>query len=212
MNMSRVISSSIVVILLFLFQRINAQNNIEVLSTPEAIEVEASTFKPLDDAYKFTIFSLNQADYDYKSKKTSFMTYSILSYDLYKGFGPTVGARFLRNEFVDKAVLLGGLQYTKYFENFFIASVFTAEFTKKPDFEFFITTQYNPKITEKFTGYFEFQSSFNFNNEAHLFSFQKFRIGVDLKKFQTGISLDNYQFGEGWEYDFQPGMFVQLTL
>lgn len=197
---------------LFFTQKSIAQNNLEILTTPEAIEVEASIFKPLDKFYKFTLFNLNQADYDYKTRKTSFMTYAIVSYDMYKGFGPTIGARFLRNEFIDKAVALGGIQYTMAKRNFFIASVFTTEFISKPDYEFFITAQYNPKLNERLTGYFEFQTSFNFNAQAHLFSFQKFRLGLDFKKYQAGFSLDNYQFGKDWEYDFQPGVFVQLTL
>lgn len=214
MNAVKIYSTILFIVLISIggYFKTYAQNNIEILTTPEALEVEASIFKPLDSAYKFSVFNLNQADYNYNTKQTTFMTYAIVSYDAYKGFGPTVGARLIRNEFLNKAVALGGVQYTMANEKFFMTTVFTSEFRSKPDFEFFVTTQYMPKLTEKFVGYFEFQTSFNFNTSAHLFSFQKFRLGGYFKKFQAGFSLDNYQFGKNWEFDFQPGVFLQLTI
>ncbi|OSY87659.1 hypothetical protein WH52_09480 [Tenacibaculum holothuriorum] len=202
----------ILIITTFFTIKLNAQSNLKVTTNADDLEIGLTLFKPLTQDYKLTLFSLNEAGYSYDNNKTEFMTYNIISYDVYKGIAPTIGTRFIKQEFVDKAVLLGGLGYTYAKEKFFMTTVFTSEFQNNPDYEFFITSQYRPKLTEKLIGYFEFESSMNFNSQSHLFSFQKFRLGVDFKKLQAGFSLDNYQYGKNWEYEFKPGVFVQLTL
>lgn len=92
----------------------NGQDVIEASIGEEFLNVETWITKPLDKDYKWNIFSLNTAERNLELDQTNFMSYTIVSYDLFKGFGPTVGTRILK----DRVVALGGPQYTFYSERF----------------------------------------------------------------------------------------------
>lgn len=183
-----------------------AQTIVETAVTDDNLFFEAWLAKPIDKDYKFVLFNLNTAEYNFDSEETIFMSYTIVSYDWIKGFGPALGTRLLK----DRAVGLGGVQYTFYSEKFFITTNFTSEIKSNPDFELFSIVQYRPKLSEKVKGFFQGQFSFNFNAEEHLFSFQQFRLGTDSGLVQAGFALNQFQFGPDWDYDIQPGLFFRL--
>ncbi|MFV1885087.1 MAG: hypothetical protein ACMZ7B_11410 [Balneola sp.] len=182
------------------------QTVFETASTDDNFLIESWWVKPLDPEYKFTLFNLNTAEYNYELEEAILMSYSIISYNAFKGFGPALGTRILPN----KLVALGGIQYTFYREKFFVTANFTSEIKDKPDFEFFSIIQYRPKITNKLKGFFQGQFSFNFNSDIHLLSFQQLRLGADLGLAQTGLAVNQFQFGSNWDYDFQPGLFLRF--
>ncbi len=196
----------IVFFLLTFARKSRAQDVIELSAGDEFFNVETWITKPLDKDYRYTIFSLNTAEHNREPDQTLFMSYTILSYNWWKGFGPTVGTRLLSDRFV----ALGGPQYTYYRERFFVTANFTSEFRSNPDFEFFSIVQGRPKITQKLEGFLQGQFSFNFNSDQHLLSFQYVRIGADLGMVQTGVAFNQFQFGDSWEYDLQPGVFLRL--
>ncbi|MBV6647484.1 MAG: hypothetical protein KI790_18645 [Cyclobacteriaceae bacterium] len=189
-----------------LTHQLSAQDVIESSIGEEFFNVETWITKPLTKDYKLSIFSLNTAERNLDLDQTNFMSYTIVSYDLFKGFGPTVGTRILK----DRVVALGGPQYTYYSERFLFTANFTSEFKSSPDFEFFSILQGRPKLNEKLDGFLQGQFSFNFNSDQHLLSFQYLRIGADLGMIQTGLAFNQFQFGEDWDYDIQPGLFLRL--
>lgn len=183
-----------------------AQTVVETAVTDDNLIFETWLAKPFDKAYKFVLFNLNTAEYNFHTEETNFMSYTIVSYDWKKGFGPALGTRLLK----DRAVGLGGVQYTFHSEKFFITANFTSEIKSNPDFELFSIVQYRPNLSEKIKGVFQGQFSFNINTEEHLFSFQQLRLGTDLEPVQAGFGLNQFQFGPDWEYDIQPGLFFRL--
>lgn len=185
----------------------NAQDVIEASAGEKFFNIETWITKPLDKEYRYTIFSLNTAEHDRELDQTLFMSYTILSYNWWKGVGPTVGTRLLSN----RVVALGGPQYTFYRERFFATANFTSEFRSNPDFEFFSIIQGRPKLSEKVNGFLQGQFSFNFNSDEHLLSFQYVRVGADLGVVQTGFALNQFQFGENWDYEIRPGIFLRLA-
>ncbi len=183
-----------------------AQNVFETASTKDNFLIESWWVKPFDLEYKFTIFNLSAAEYNYESGQVGFMSYSILNYNVIKGFGPAIGTRLLP----DKLVPLGGLQYSFYREKFFLTANFTSEFKAQPDFELFSIIQYRPPITEKLKGFFQGQFSFNFNPDGHLISFQQLRLGADFGLVQSGLAINQFQAGSEWAYDIQAGLFLRF--
>ncbi len=186
--------------------QIKAQTVLESTVTNEAFIMETWWTKSIDKEYKFVLFNLNTAEYNFDLKEIIFMSYSILNMDLFKGFGLVVGTRILK----DRVVGLGGLQYTYFREEIFITTNFTSEFRENPDFEFFSLIQYKPQITEKIKGFIQGQFSFNFNSDTHIFSFQQLRLGADLGLIQTGLAINQFQFEQDWLYNIQPGFFLRL--
>lgn len=182
------------------------QTVIEAASTDENFFLEMWWVKSFDPEYKLTLFNLNTAEYNYDLEESILMSYSVVSYDAFKGFGPAVGTRVLS----DRLVALGGLQYNLYNEKFFVTANFTSEFKGNPDFELFSIIQYRPKFGKKIKGFLQGQLSLNFNADMHLLSFQQLRLGTDFGLIQTGLALNQLQSGADWEYDFQPGLFLRL--
>jgi len=195
-------------ILLFLTSyQAKAQTVLESTLTDKQFIFETWWTKPLDSAYKFVLFNLNTAEYRFDTDQTIFLSYSILSYDLWKGLGPAIGSRIVQ----DKVVGLGGVQYTYYRKKGFITANFTSELKDNPDFELFSIVQYRPRLSEKLNAFLQGQFSFNFNADEHIFSFQQFRFGVDVGTMQTGLAINHLQFGSEWEYEFQLGGFFRLN-
>ena len=187
-------------------RKAHAQDVVEASIGSEFFNVETWITKPLVKDYKLSIFSLNTAERNLDLDETNFMSYTIVSYDLFKGFGPTLGTRILK----DRVVALGGPQYTFYSERFLFTANFTSEFKSNPDFEFFSIIQGRPEVSKKLDGFLQGQFSFNFNNDQHLLSFQYVRIGADFGMIQTGLAFNQFQFGDDLDYDFQPGLFLRL--
>ena len=185
---------------------LKAQEVIETSVGEEFFHVETWITKPLDKDYKLTLFNLNTAEHNLERDQTAFMSYTIVSYDLFKGFGPTLGTRILK----DRVVALGGPQYTYYRESFFVTANFTSEFKSDPDFEFFSIIQGRPKITSKLNGFLQGQFSFNFNPDGHLISFQQLRLGADFGLVQSGLAINQFQAGSEWAYDIQAGLFLRF--
>ena len=205
--MKSVINSSSILLITVISFQLKAQTVLESTVTDETFIMETWWTKPIDKEYKFVLFNLNTAEYNFDLKEATFMSYSILNIDLFKGFGPVAGIRVLK----DRVVGLGGLQYTYFREKLFITANFTSELKNNPDFEFFSLLQYRPQITEKIKGFIQGQFSLNFNSQNHIFSFQQLRLGADLGLIQTGFALNQFQFGQDWHYDIQPGFFLRLV-
>lgn len=183
-----------------------SQTTIESFFATEEMVVESWFFKPLTEDYKLSIFSLNDAIIDYKTEDASLVSYTVLGYDVWKGFGPVVGGRF----FDGRASTLTGVQWAKAGKQFLITTNFTTELRNNPFYEFFLLAQYRFPLNEKLGFFSQFQNSINFNNKAHEFSFQRLRIGLSWKKYQFGLGTNTYQYGENWAFEIDPGLFIRL--
>ncbi|MEM6380808.1 MAG: hypothetical protein AAF705_21700 [Bacteroidota bacterium] len=183
-----------------------AQTTIEAFAATEEMVVEGWFFKPLTEDYRFSIFSLNDVVVDYETEGAEFVSYTVLGYDVWKGFGPVVGGRI----FDGRASAVAGIQWAKVGEQFLINTNVTTELRDNPFYEFYLLAQYRFPISKKLNFFSQFQNSTNFNNEAHSFSFQRTRVGLSLQKFQFGLGINTYQLGENGDFDNDPGLFVRL--
>ncbi|PRX54602.1 hypothetical protein [Flagellimonas meridianipacifica] len=187
-------------------QKSFSQTTIESFFATEEMVVETWFFRPLTEDYKLSIFSLNDAVIDYETEDASLVSYTVLGYDLWKGFGPVVGGRF----FDGRASTLAGVQWAKAGEQFLITTNFTTELRNDPLYEFFLLAQYRFPLNEKLGFFSQFQNSTNFNSQVHEFSFQRLRIGLSWKKYQFGLGTNTYQYGENWDFEIEPGLFIRL--
>ncbi|MGD1840987.1 MAG: hypothetical protein ACFB0B_08845 [Thermonemataceae bacterium] len=193
-------------ILWLLTQMGYSQTTLETFAATEEMVVESWFFKPLTDDYKFSIFSLNDVVVDYETEGSEFVSYTILGYDVWKGFGPVVGGRI----FDGRASALAGIQWVKAGEQLLISTNITTELRDNPFYEFYLLAQYRFPISKKLNFFSQFQNSTNFNNDAHSLSFQRTRVGLSLQKLQFGLGINTYQFGEEGDFESDPGLFVRL--
>ncbi|WP_299364046.1 hypothetical protein [Winogradskyella sp.] len=190
------------------FQISYGQTSIETFSSEDNFIVEAWWYKVIEANPKFNVFSLNEAIHNYGIEETFFMNYTIVGYEISKGFGPVAGARFLS----DRVSGLAGIQYAYYTPIFFITTNITGELRSNPLFEWYTLLQYRPKLTEKLKLFAQFQNAMNFDESGNDFSLQRLRVGLDFKWLQAGFALNTTQTGKDWDFDAEPGLFLRLEL
>ncbi|UOY06503.1 hypothetical protein L0P88_21585 [Muricauda sp. SCSIO 64092] len=195
-----------VLLLVAMVTKNQAQTTIETFSDTDGMIIEAWFFKPLTEDYKFTIFSLNDAVIDYDSETAEFVSYTVLGYDAWKGFGPVLGGRV----FDGRTSALAGIQWNKAGEGFLITTNITSEVRDAPLYEWYLLTQYRFPLNQKLGFFGQFQNSTNFDGNGHLFSFQRLRVGLSMKTLQFGLGLTTYQFGNDGDFEADPGIFVRL--
>lgn len=185
-----------------------AQFVIEPFVSDENLILESWYFNTIDKSKRLSIFSLNEANYNYDSESTSFLSYGVVGFDLIKGLGPVAGWRFSQYS----SAALAGLQYGFYRENFFAILILNSELKKDPNLEFYSIIQYRRQLSEKLKAFSQLQISKNFTTDNHSFSLYRLRLGVDLGKVQTGIGLEQTMLGEDFDYELAPGLFLRLEL
>ena len=183
-----------------------AQTTLETFFATEEMTVESWFFRPLTKDYKLGIFSLNDATIDYQSEEANFVSYTVVGYDIWKGFGPVLGSRF----FSSRASAMAGLQWSKSNENLLIVSNFTTEIRNEPYYELFLLTQYRIPLNNHIGLFSQFQTSTNFNSKIHDFSFQRLRIGLDWNIYQFGLGSNTYQLGKDRNFESDFGFFIRL--
>ncbi len=186
----------------------SAQFVLEPFASKDNLILESWYYNSIDEARRLSIFNLNEANYNYETGGTSFLSYGVVGFNWKKGFGPITGWRLT----AASSAALAGLQYGIYGEDFFVFFYLNSELKKDPNFEFYSISQYRRKINDKLKAYGQLQFSNNFKDNAHYYSFYRLRLGVDLGKIQTGFGLEQTLIGEDWDYDIAPGLFVRLEL
>ena len=185
-----------------------AQFVVEPFVSNDNLILESWYFNTIDESKRFSIFSLNEAKYDFDTKQSSVLSYGIIGFDLKKGFGPMAGWRISQYS----AAALAGLQYGYYRKNFLAYITLNAELKDDPNLELYTLLQFRKQLSTKLKGFSQLQISKNFTTDAHVFSLYRLRIGTDFGKIQTGVGLEQTMMGEDWEYDITPGLFIRLEL
>ena len=185
---------------------ITAQTTIENFTGTDEMVVEAWFFKGITEDYRFNIFSLNEVVHNYDSEENIFLSYTVFGYDVWKGFGPLLGARLVEG----RSSGLAGIQYAKGGDRFLLTTNFSAEIRENPFLERYLLTQYRFPLTDQLNFFGQFQNSTNFNEDAHSFSLQRLRVGLSWKKLQFGVGLNSYQFGDNWDFDSNQGGIARL--
>jgi hypothetical protein len=189
-------------------QKASAQFVVEPFVSEDNFILESWIYKSIDQNRKFSIFSLNEFNHNYDTNSTSFLSYGILGYDVKKGFGPAIGWRTTAN----RTSALGGLQYGLYGKNYLAYFILNTELRNNPNFEFYSLLQYRVQLSEKLRGFGQLQISKNFNEDNHVYSMYRLRLGLDLGKFQTGFGLEQNLQGADWNHKATPGVFFRMEL
>jgi hypothetical protein len=71
----------------------HAQFVVEPFVSTDEFIMETWFFKTIDESKRFSIFSLNEAKYNFESEDTSLLSYGLVGFDWLKGFGPVTGWR-----------------------------------------------------------------------------------------------------------------------
>ena len=196
------------IIWLFNTQKSHAQFVVEPFVSADEFILESWYFNTIDKHKRVSIFNLNEAKYNFDSEQSALLSYGLVGYDLFKGFGPVAGWRI--NQYA--AAALAGIQYGFYRKSFLAFTTVNVELKDNPNYEFYALLQFRPQLTEKLKGFSQFQISKNFNSEDHTFSLYRLRLGLDLGQFQTGLGIEQTLAGSDWDHTIAPGIFFRMEL
>jgi hypothetical protein len=151
--------------------------------------------KKFSPSSRFSFLNVNifTSDYNNSRDNLDLVAISQVGYDLYKGFGPTVG---LSVNSVAGLSPTAGLQYVFVNKEILLVLTPTVEFSESNNIQGLFIGEYRPPLSDKVDLFSRLQALYNYdtNNDFHQRSYIQLRLGVGIQKYQFGpaVNLDYY--------------------
>jgi len=195
---------------------LKAQIPVEVFAGHEGVQHEFFFFKNIDPKERVSLFSMARFSVGYNNEllNSSFIS-SQATYNITPSWGLSAGGIYTVQDFAP----IVALSYTYISpKQDFLLNLFPTYIAKaQAEYEMFGLAIYTPKLTEKWDLFVQaiFGTSVNNRFNAHVFSYQQLRLGLDYKKvFQFGLGFDQFIIGqqEGRQYANNAGLFIRTVL
>ena len=179
--------------------------SLEVMPGTERIFADVQWLKPLDDQYRWTIFSRSRATVDYDENSNLF-TGAYLNYTTKAGLGATILGRISSGASGSDA----GVHYFKKSEKIMFYGLLSVELDSRLAYSWFSIFHYTPELNDKWKLYSSLELFTNFRSGKHVASVQRMRVGLDRQGYQFGLALNLSGFGADYEFtDENPGVFLR---
>jgi len=177
----------------------------EAMVGQEHIFMDIQWLKPLSKDNKWTLFTRARATADYE-ERTNHLTGAYLNYTTKSGFGGTLIGSMRTSGAGGEA----GIHYFKLTENFMFYGLPTIHFRKDLAYSWFSIMRYRPSLNEKLRLYTSLELFSYFEEDAHVASVQRIRLGLEAKKYQFGVAANLSGFGSSYAIgDENVGVFVR---
>ncbi len=194
-------------LILFLFTavfvKINAQS-IELMVGDKRVFGDVQWLKPLDDSFKWSLFSRTRATVDYENN-TNLFSGAYLNYTTRSGLGASIVGRISSTA----SGIDGGFHIFKSKENWMLFGLASIGLKSELNYSWFSIFRYTPSLNEKWRFYSSLELFSSFNRSGHVFSVQRIRIGLDRGGFQFGLANNLSHAGKGGIRDNNFGGFVR---
>lgn len=177
----------------------------ELMPGTERIFVDAQWLKTFDKKNQWSLFSRTRATVDY-DENTNLFTGAYLNYTTRSGFGGTIVGRISTNGAGGDA----GIHFFKVSDKFLIYALASVAIQSPFVCSWFSIIRYYPKLGDKWKLYSSLELFSSFNNDGHVASVQRIRLGLDRQGYQFGLGLN--LTGLDNEYsttDTNPGIFIR---
>ena len=172
----------------------------------KGIFVDAQWLKFMDSKYRWSLFSRTRATVNYENQ-TDFFTGAYLNYTTKSGIGASIVGK------IGSAGAGGdaGIHIFKAKENWTLFGLAAVGLKKQLEYSWFSIFRFTPKIGENWKLYTSLELFFLFRQGQHLFSVQRFRIGLDWKGFQFGIANNLAELGSEFTTKNNFGGFIRKS-
>lgn len=183
---------------------LNAQS-LELMPGTERIFVDAQWLKTFDEEMKWSLFSRSRATVDYEGKTDLFMG-AYLNYTTPSGFGGTLVGRISSSGAGTDA----GVHFFRGGKTFMIYALASIALQSELNYAWFSIMRFTPALGKKLKLYTSLELFSNFNQQGHLASVQRIRVGADRKGYQWGLALNLSGLGATYStVDTNPGVFFR---
>ena len=194
--------------------QLKAQIPVEVFVGHEQIQHEFFFFKDFNEKAKWNLFSMGRfaVDYEDESLNSSFLS-SQATYNVSDKWGISGGGIYSEGDFAP--ILAVSYTYINESGNFFINLFPTWIVRESAQYEMFGLVFFTPRINDKLNLFSQviFGTTMNNRLNEHVFSYQQFRLGLDIVgKFQFGLAFDQNVLGTGelpGSYSNNAGLFIR---
>lgn len=178
--------------------------SIELMPGTERFFGDVQWLKPLDEAYRWTVFSRTRATVDYDNS-TDVFSGAYLNYTTNLGLGGTVVGRISSNT-------SGSDMGIHYFKQTDVITLYVLPFislSEELNYGWFSIFRYTPKVAEDWKLYTSIELFSTFNRPGHAFSVQRLRLGLKRGNYQFGLAVNISEIGSDFDTQTNPGVFVR---
>ena len=178
--------------------------SLEIMPGTERVFIDAQYLKFLDGAKKVSLFSRSRATSSYTNGATDLFTGAYLNYTTTTGFGGTVLGRISSNN----AGIDAGIHYFKATKSFMIYALPSININDELLYSWFSILRFTPALKSNWKLYTSLELFSAFNDNGHLASVQRIRIGFDKFGYQFGaaVNINESRFADT---DVNPGIFIR---
>ncbi len=180
--------------------------SVEIMPATERFWADVQFLKPLyGDNYKYTVFSRTRSTID-GDDNINMLSSAYFSYSSNIGLGVSLIGNLSNINGLGKAI---GINYLKSKKVFSLFAIISYEFDDIPRYSFFSIFKYRPKINNKWSGYGSLELFNVINKDAHLYSGQRIRLGLDYQKLQFGLGTNLGELGTEFDLVENYGVFLR---
>ncbi len=167
--------------------------SLELMAGQKNIFADVQWLKPLDQAFRWTVFSRTRATVDYDNQ-TDLFSGAYLNYTSSSGLGASlVGKIGGRGAGADL-----GLHFFKAQPNWTLFGLASVSLKSSLEYSWFSILRLMPPINQRWKWYLSLELFNSFNGQGHVFSVQRLRLGVERSRFQFGFAANFSEVGSTW--------------
>lgn len=204
--MKQLKNALMVVAMLFICEIANSQTTVELIGEKKQFVTEIIWVKPFNDSSKFFYYSRNTLASDFKSN-TGLYSLNIISYDTKFVIDPLIAFEHKANGLEPRA----GLQYFLYRPKLQFYVMLNVLLKNHPNICFFTNAIYRVKLAKQVNLYTKVELITIQNDVGNLYSTERFRLGLEVRRTQFGAAMDMLQYDNTYKIYYQYGIFLAHT-
>ena len=178
--------------------------SLELMVGHERLFADVQWLKFIDEHKKFSLFSRTTATVDYDNN-TGLFSGAYLNYTSKLGIGGSLVGRVTGNG----ASTDVGLHISKGTSDWMLFGIASISLKSELEYSWFSIFRYTPKLKDDWRLYSGLELFTLFNQNNHVISVQRIRLGLDYKGLQFGVGGNVSQLGTDWAGSSNIGGFVR---
>lgn len=196
----------IFILLVLVFASNLKAQSIEFMVGDNGKFLDVQWLKFIDTSYHWSVFSRTRATADYEDK-TDLFTGAYLNYTTKTGFGLSLVGKIGSSGSGADA----GIHYFKKKTKWVFFGLASAGAKSNFEYSWFSIFRYTPAISDKWKLYFSLELFTLFQDDLHLISVQRMRLGLGYKGFQFGVADNLSQTGDDFSSKNNFGGYVGIS-
>ena len=180
-----------------------AGGEVELMVGNKAHTVDVKLFGKLAEGTGLLARTRVGVDYKNNSNALTFL-------DIYQNIGKGLSVALVPQYTSDNGlIVMAGPQYMGKFGDLSTIALLATSLEEKPSYTLITSTSYKPKLTSDLNLAAQLETTNIFNNQGHVFSSERVRLGLAKNSFEGGVAADFTQTGKEGKFDYNLGAYLK---